>query len=186
MVCLQRLDCLQRLWGRLGWVRHWHSLALHVPVRQPLYGAGGPAALQISGNLLPLATAAPCRARRPFHPGRLWALLRRYWLLQQVDGLAEAVEGAEDLPPTKEGEEGGMAVDSEEDGRAPAGGSDGLLADAAAAVPAAAEQAKGGLATGDDDDSGPGMVIVAEAATAAEVAARQAELKRRFGQVWRL
>lgn len=212
---LERLDCWQRLWGRLGWVRHRHFLALHVPVRQPLYGAGGPAALHISGNLLPLLTPAPCRARRPFHPGRLWALLRRFWLLQQVDGLAEAEEGAEDLLSSKEGEEGGMAVDSEESGRAAAGGSkekpkqqpagkrgrqggrsgpttraaaggsDALMADAAPAAPAAAEQAEGGPATGDHDDSGPGMVIVAEAATAAEVAARQAELKHRFGQVWR-
>lgn len=34
-----------------------------------------------------------CRARRPFHPERLWGLLRELWLVQQLEG--GAVEGAE-------------------------------------------------------------------------------------------
>ncbi|PRW20325.1 cobalamin synthesis [Chlorella sorokiniana] len=117
------------------------------------------------------------RARRPFHPGRLWALLRRYWLLQQVDGMA--AEGEED----EEMEEEGQEEEEEEAG-------EGQLRSAAGKRP---EQAGRPMpAAGGEKDSGPaedgssaGITIVTEAVAAAEVAERQAALKQHFGQVLR-
>ena len=91
--------------------------------------------------------SAPRRARRPFHPGRLGELLRRYWLVQQVEALGEEEEGAGEKAPEQ------------------------------------LNGAREALAGQDEGDSGAGLAIVAEAVPAAEVAARQAALKERFGQV---
>lgn len=55
----------------------------------------------------------PCparRARRPFHPERLWSFLTRFWALQQVDALAEE-EGEEgEGPATNDAEAPGVTL----------------------------------------------------------------------------
>ena len=111
------------------------------------------------------------RARRPFHPGRLWDLLRRYWVLQQVDSLGDT-EDDTDGPSATDGQPQAAL----EDGRAAsaANGKEGQRASAPAAE-----------GSEEDGDTSTGPVIVAEAVTAAEAGERQAALKRQFGQVGR-
>lgn len=130
---------------------------------------------------------ATCRARRPFHPGRLWDFLRSYWVLQQVESLGEEEE-EEAGEEEEEGKAGGKRPATDDKRQAvAAGGAKGEKGGAAASAPASGrggsgQEPAGGDASG-DGSGGAGLVIVAEDVSAAEAAARQAELKRRFGQV---
>lgn len=131
---------------------------------------------------------ATCRARRPFHPGRLWDFLRSYWVLQQVESLGEEEEEEGEEGEEGEGKAGGKrpATDDKRQAAA-AGGPKTQKGGAAASTPASGRGGGGQEPAGgdaeEDGSSGAGLVIVAEDVSASEAAARQAELKRRFGQV---